>query len=143
MIIPDVNMLIYAHNSTSPNHKAAKEWLENTISGPEKVGIPWVVILGFIRILSNPRLGSNPQNPITLSEITQNLLRFPSVSIITPGMRHLDIMMKLFRETQATGKLTTDIHLAALAMEHKAVLISNDTDFARFSNLKWHNPLKD
>lgn len=142
MILPDINLLLYAHDTSSPEHPKASAWWERTVSGPEPVGLAWVVVLGFVRILSNPRVVSQPSPPAELLSIIDEMLQQPSVRPASPGSRHVGIMTRLFEESGATGSLTTNIHLAALAIELGATLASNDVDFARFNGLKLVNPLE-
>ena len=142
MIIPDINLLIYAHNSGSTEHLRALDWWQSLVTGPEQIGIPWVVVLGFVRLLSNPKLMNNPLKPEELLAIMSEILSQPTVKVAIPGTRHLTIMQLLFQESGGSGKLTTDIHLAALAIELGAKLASNDADFSRFRKLNWINPLK-
>ncbi len=105
------------------------------------LGLAWVALLGFVRPLSSPQIVPNPDPPSQLLEIVKSIVSQPGVRIIAPGARHVDIMETLFRESGGGNRLVPDIHLAALAIEHDATLASNDTDFGRFSALKWVNPL--
>lgn len=141
MILPDTNVLIYAHNTSSPEHEIVKQWWRNAVLGPEPVGIAWVVVLAFVRLLSNPRVVENPSSPEELLDVASELLDLPSVRVVSPGARHAGIMKRLFVETGATSRLTTDIHLAALASELDATLVSNDADFMRFTGIKLLNPI--
>ena len=141
MIIPDVNLLVYAHNSSAKQHPAVSRWFENAITGVETVGISWAVAFGFVRLLSNPKVVQDPDRPEALVSIVQSWFTLPAVRAITPGIRHLDIVYQLFLQSGCSGRLTTDIHIAALAIELNAVVYSNDLDFSRFAGLKWKNPL--
>lgn len=141
MIIPDINILIFIHDSSCRQHDKLKRWWEKIVNGPEQIGIPWVVVLGFVRVLSNPRVVEHPRNPAELLDIIAEILSLPSVSISIPGMQHTKIMKELFLESGGSGRLSTDVHLAAQAIELDAMLASNDADFSRFSRLKWFNPL--
>jgi len=141
VIIPDINLLIYAHNSSAPQHERARNWWEQTITGSEPIGIAWVVILGFVRLLSNPKVVLNPSDPPELLSAVNEFLSQPTVRVVSPAAGHAETMIKLFRESGATGRLTTDIHLAALAIDLGARLATNDTDFARFPSLRTINPL--
>ncbi len=141
MIIPDINLLIYAHDATAPHHATARSWWEATVNGPDPVGLPWVVILGFVRLLSSPRVVLNPRAPAELLGTLERILERPRVSVVAPGSRHAAIMRKLFEDIGGSSRLVTDVHLAALAVEHNAILATNDVDFSRFSGLKVNNPL--
>ena len=142
MIIPDANILIYAHNSAAPGHDSAIRWWRDTVLGSETVGIAWVVILAFVRLLSNPRVVVRPARLEELLDTIAEILDLPSVRIVSPGSRHVGIMKRFFVETGAVSRLTTDVYLASLAVEHGATLVSNDVDFTRFTGLKLFNPIK-
>lgn len=141
MIIPDINLIVCAHDETAAFHPAARQWWEGTVTGARPVGLPWVCVLGFVRILSNPRVVHHPAPASELMARMERVLALSTVRPAVPGSRHAGLMRRLFDETGATGGLTTDIHLAALAIELGATLASTDTDFARFSGLTWINPL--
>ena len=141
MIIPDLNLLIYAYNASSADHETAARWLYDALLGSEEVGLAWAVVLGFVRLLSSDRVVLSPDRPETLIGIVESWFRLPGVRAVTPGVDHLAIARRLFRESGAGYRMTTDIHLAALAMEFGATLYSNDTDFGRFPGLDWKNPL--
>lgn len=142
VIIPDVNLLVYACNSDAPDHRKAGAWWESALSGRGQVGLPWAVLLGFLRIMTSRRILIAP---LTMSEAAVHVrswLEQPHASIIIPGPLHLDLVEDLASRARATGELTTDLHLAALAIEHQAELHSNDADFSRFPGLRWKNPLR-
>ncbi|MFQ5740829.1 MAG: type II toxin-antitoxin system VapC family toxin [Acidobacteriota bacterium] len=141
MILPDINLLVYAYNADAPRHDKAKAWWEAILNAPQPVAIPWVVSHGFIRLMTHPRVTLRPLTPGEAITHVRAWLDRPLVHIIEPGNRHLDIFESLLDEVGVGGNLTTDAFLAALAIEHQCVLHSNDTDFARFSGLRWQNPL--
>jgi toxin-antitoxin system PIN domain toxin len=143
MIIPDINVLVHAYNSDSPRHPAARRWWEHTLSTPHAVGLPWVSILGFIRVMTHRGIMANPMYPAAATERVQQWLGVPTVNIITPGERHAHILFGFLQALGTAGNLTTDAHLASLAVEYRAELASTDSDFARFSGLRWVNPLID
>lgn len=143
MIIPDVNILVYANDRLSPYHERARTWLEGALCGSDILGLPAVSALGFVRLLSNPKVVQNPVSPSALLSRVGEWLDLPACRAIGPGARHFEIMRELFERSNAPGTLTTDIHLAALAIEHRAQLCSNDSDFSRFRGLKIFNPLAD
>jgi len=143
MILPDLNLLIYAYNEAAPHHKRARAWWEDQLSKPQPVGIPWAVGFGFIRLTTHPRVLVTPLAPSTALNYVRAWFDCPSVTPLDPGPRHLAIVSQLFQATGVAGRLTTDTHLAALAIEHQYELNSNDMDFARFPGLRWTNPLKD
>lgn len=141
MKVVDLNLLLYAVNRDSPRHTDARAWLEATLSGEETVALPWVVLLGFIRIATSRRI---LPNPITIDEaisVVDGWLAQPPVVALSPGDEHWAILSGLLTEAGSAGNLATDAHLAALALEHGAELCSTDADFARFPRLRWVNPL--
>ena len=142
MKIVDLNILIYAINKNSPDHVQAKKWWEDSLVETESIGVPWVVLLGFLRITTNPRVFSNPLDPESAIGLIDDWLTQPSVRIISPTNRHWDILKKLILEMGTASNLTTDAHIAALAIENGGILFSTDNDFSRFSDLKWRNPIR-
>lgn len=141
MIIPDINLLVYSYNSDGPFHEDAKDWWEHCLSNPGAVGLPWTVILGFVRIMSSNAVFSNPMEPRDAISEVQLWLACPQTQIVNPGPRHLEILTDIMGAARASGRLTTDAHLAALAIETQSELHSNDVDFARFRGLRWKNPI--
>jgi len=142
MIIPDINLLVYAYNVDAPDHRKARAWWENALSASQPVALPWVVLLGFLRIMTSRRILIAP---LLMEEAIKHLrswLEQPQTRIIHPGPRHLDLVQDLAVSVGVTGDMTTDLHLAALAIEHQAELHSNDADFRRFPGLRWSNPLR-
>lgn len=141
MTLIDANLLLYAYDTTSARHKSARAWLEDAFSRPEPVHLSWQAIVAFLRISTNPRA---LENPLSISEavaIVSEWLERPMVAILTPGVRHWEILRGLLTEGQVYGPLVSDAHLAALAVEHGAELKTTDRDFSRFPGLKWKNPL--
>lgn len=136
MILPDVNILIHAINKDSSKHDKIRRWWETVLSGVVPVYIPWVVILGFIRISTNRKIFQSPLSIKEACAYVQEWLHRPCVRIAEPGEGHWEIVKKLLEETR-NGELTTDAHLAALAMQLNCVLYSTDTDYKRFPRLKW------
>lgn len=141
MILPDLNLLVYAYNSDAPGHRRAKTWWESCLSGTRPVGLPWAVILGYLRLTTSRRVLVDPFTAQEAIGHIRSWLERPQVQILQPGSRHLDLLDSLMQDAQASGDLTTDVHLAALAIEHQAELNTNDGDFSRFSGLRWTNPL--
>jgi len=140
VIIPDVYILVYAYNKDAKQHAAARRWWEDTLAQPQPVGLPWVTILGFIRISTQRRIIDRPMFARDAIARVRSWLELPNVEIISPGDRHGEILFRLIEEMGTAGDLTTNAHLAALAIEHRAQLVSTDTDFARFRGLRWFNP---
>jgi toxin-antitoxin system PIN domain toxin len=141
VILPDVNLLIHAYNRDSPLHATASRWWENLLGGTEHVGLAWVAILGFIRISTHRQVLVNPLPVDRACAEARAWLEQPYVSVLHPGERHAEVLFALLRALGTGGNLTTDAHLAALAIEHQAELHSTDADFGRFSGLRWRNPL--
>lgn len=141
MILLDANLLIYAVNQDAPLHRKAKSWLESVLSGQETVGFPWNVLLAFLRLTTRPGLFRHPLPLCTAFDLVASWLDQASATIVHPGPRHLELLRQLLLPMGTGGNLTSDAHLAALAIEYGADLCSSDTDFARFPGLKWRNPL--
>lgn len=141
MIVVDLNLLLYAVNVDEPRHTAAREWWESTLSGEESVGLPWAVLLGFLRISTHPKVMPRPLDAEAALEIVSDWLAQPNVRTLEPTEKHWGVLEELLRASGTAGNLTTDAHLAALAIEHGARLASSDHDFARFEKLRWMNPL--
>ena len=143
MILVDANLLLYAEDSLSEHHEAARIWWDEQLSGAEPVALCWPVLNAFVRISTNARLY---RRPLLLKEAisrVQSWLDQPCVRVIHPGEQHWVIFQQMLRGKNAVGNLVSDAHLAALAVEHNGVLYSTDADFSRFRGLKWRNPIAD
>ncbi len=141
MIAIDANILLYASDTESTHHQAARRWLENTLSGDEAVGIAWASVLAFLRVGTNPRIRRNAFSLEEAVDIASGWFERPTVTLLNPGERHWEILREMMTKGQARGPLVTDAHLAALAIEHGAALATTDRDFAHFPGLKFFNPL--
>lgn len=141
MIIPDINLLVYAYTSDAPWHAEAKAWWQACLTRPGVVGLPWAVMLGFVRIMSSPAVFQEPMRPVEALGHLRSWLDRPQTRVVVPGPDHLQILSSIMDSSRAPGRLTTDAHLAALAIETQAELHSNDADFGRFPGLRWRNPL--
>jgi toxin-antitoxin system PIN domain toxin len=139
----DVNLLLYAYDSSSARHTSARDWLEQTLSGTETVGMPWIVLLAFIRLSTRSVVVGHALDVDTAVGYVERWLEQPCVTIVHPTRRHATILRELLTPLGTAGNLTTDAHLAALAIEHGAELCSCDGDFARFTGLCWVDPLRD
>ena len=140
MIVPDVNVLIYAINRDDPLHEKASAWLNEALVGDESVGFVWNVLIGFLRITTR----ANFPSALTVEQAFEAMngwLSARNARIIHPGTRHRELLLQLLAVTGAGGNLVSDAHLAAIAIEHEAKVCSNDADFARFPGLRWRNPL--
>lgn len=142
MIVPDLNLMVYAYNTKAPHHSAAREWLETVLNGTQDVGFPWVVSTGFIRLMTHHSVVRNPLEPDHAVAIVRKWLSVPVAQVLNPGPRHLDILGTLLKSAGTAGNITTDAHIAAICIEHQARLFSNDTDMARFPGLVWTDPLQ-
>jgi hypothetical protein len=142
MKLLDANLLLYAMNKDAPLHAKAKAWLETTLSGRETVAFSWNVILAFVRLTTRPGLFRNALSPERAIDLVAAWLDQPSATVVNPGPRHLAILRGLLTSLGTGGNLTSDAHLAALAIEQDAELCSCDADFARFAGLRWRNPLR-
>jgi hypothetical protein len=141
MILLDANLLIYAVNEYAPLNRKAKSWLESALSGPQTVGFSWNVLLAFLRLTTRPGLFRNPLSVGAAFDLVASWLDQSSATIVHPGPHHMRVLRELILPLGTGGNLTSDAHLAALAIEYGAELCSFDTDFARFKGLKWRNPL--
>jgi uncharacterized protein len=141
MVIPDINLLIYAYNAAASLHERARRWWEELLSSDTPVGIPWVVPQGFIRLMTHRAVLRDPWPVAECTGRVDEWFAAPNVISLEPGPRHLMLLSTLLAAAGTGGNLVTDAHLAALAIEHNAELHSNDTDFARFSGLRLVNPI--
>ena len=138
----DINLLVYANDQSSKRHAEARQWWEDQLNGSQMLGLSWVGLLGFIRILTNRRIYENPYTPAEILGIVKSWLDQPHVKIIHPSDRHFTRFATMIEQVGTAGNLTTDAHLAALAIERGLILQTTDADFARFPGLKWNNPLR-
>lgn len=141
MIVPDINLLLYAYDSDSPFHSKAAAWWQRCLSGTEPVGLAQVVIFGFVRIGTSGRVFRNPLTAIEAAEHVRGWQTQPVVQILEPRADHVAQVLKLLETLGTAGNLVTDAQLAALALEHGAVLHTADADFLRFPGLRWFNPI--
>jgi hypothetical protein len=140
--LPDVNLLLYAVDEGSVRHENARVWVEERLSGTETFALAWVVLLAFIRLTTSSRVF---RSPLTLSgafDLVDSWLAQPCATVVHPTSRHAPVLRQLLEPLGTAGNLTTDAHLAALAIEHGAQLCSTDLDFSRFAGLRWTNPLE-
>ncbi len=142
MKLPDVNLLVYAVDRSSARHQQAHEWGQALFGGRETVALAWVVALAFVRLSTRSAVMSTPLSVDEALDIVDGWLARPNVTVVHPTHRHADVLRELLSPLGTGGNLTTDAHLAALAIEHGAELQSCDADFSRFSGLRWHDPLR-
>jgi hypothetical protein len=141
VILIDANLLVYAHDTSMPEHEIARTWFDDQLNGTGRVGIPWPSLLAFVRLVSNPAIVRAPVAPAVAWQRAREWLALDNVWIPEPGSRHVDVLTALLADRRVTSRLVPDAHLAALAIEHGITLCSTDGDFARFPSLRWQNPL--
>lgn len=141
MIIPDLNLLIYAYDERAPQHPKAHIWWADLLQDDEPVGIPWTVLTGFVRLAIRPGILAQPLTGVEALQEIQHWLARPQVSAINPTDRHPEILASLLQAVGDGHNTVTDAHIAAMAMEHGAVVHSNDGIYALFPGVRWHNPV--
>lgn len=142
MIVPDVNLLLYAHFTAFPEHPRARAWWERLLSDDAEVALTAPALFGFIRIATNPRVFAPPMDVHAAVATAERWLARPQVRFLVPGPRHLEVAWSLLRDAGTGANLTTDVQLAAYAIEYQGEVHSCDTDFARFASLRWRDPLR-
>lgn len=143
MILIDANILIYAVNHDAPQHAVARDWLEETLSSTMVVGLPWIVLLAFLRLTTHHRILSKPMRAEQALSYIDGWLAQPFVRLLNPGERHWMILSRLLRNSGTAGNLTSDAHIAAIAIEQGYVVCSADNDYKRFDGLAHVNPLQE
>jgi toxin-antitoxin system PIN domain toxin len=141
MIVLEVNLLIYACDTTCPEHRKARAWVEGALSGNEPIGLPWQTVSAFLRVLTYPGLFGERFSMGQALAIVDRWIELPHVSKLSPGERYWSLFREMLVGGDARGKLTSDAALAALTIESGGVLYTNDRDFARFPELRRMNPL--
>ncbi|MSP60723.1 MAG: type II toxin-antitoxin system VapC family toxin [Myxococcales bacterium] len=141
MILVDANLLIYAHVASAERHQAARAWLDGKLNGTARVGLPWPSLLAFVRLVINPRVFARPEPIAKAWRQVEEWLGCDTVWIPEPTAHHGEVLGRLLREGGMRTNLVPDAHLAALAIEHGLTISSCDSDFARFSGVRWENPL--
>jgi uncharacterized protein len=140
-MIVDANVLLYAVDAGSPFHQPAKAWLETALNEPARVGLPWASLLAFQRISTHPRASLSPLTPSVAWSFVTDWLDADATWVPVPGERHAEIVRDLIVAGDLRGNLVSDAHLAALAIEHGVGVCSADSDFARFPQINWVNPV--
>jgi hypothetical protein len=141
VILVDANLLIYAVDADSVHHGQARRWLEETLSTTKQVGFAWIVLLAFLRITTRRGLFERPLSTDRALDYVDSWLDQPFALAIAPGERHWSILRSLLKASGTAGNLTSDAHLAALAIEHRCTIYSTDSDFQRFPGVEHRNPL--
>jgi hypothetical protein len=139
--IVDANVLLFAVDETSPFHSAAKTWLTDRLNGPARVGLPWPSLLAFLRISTHPRAAQHPLRPQEAWDQVESWLSSDAAWVPQPTELHATVLKRLVTTYEVRGNLIVDAHLAALAFEHGVAVASADTDFARFTEIEWENPV--
>ncbi len=141
MLIPDVNVLIYAFRADSPRHGEYRRWLDQRLQSREPFGLSDLVLSGVVRVLTHPRVFAPPTPLARALEFVDALRQQPNVVLVNGGPRHWELFAELCLSSAARGNLVADAYHAALAIEHGAEWITTDRDYARFSGLRWRHPL--
>jgi toxin-antitoxin system PIN domain toxin len=140
VVVVDANVLLYAVNEDAPQHRTARDWLDGALDGGEPVGFAWVALLAFLRLATNSSLFPRPLTAEEAAEVVELWLRRPAALVLHPGERHLSLLRGLLAHSGSAANLVNDAHLAALALEHGAEIVSFDRDFGRFAGLRWRLP---
>ena len=140
MQVVDANVLLYAINRDAPHHRVARSWLDSALRGSEAIGFAWVVLLAFLRLSTRPGLFPRPLTLDEAAGAVELWLAQPAAVTLAPTDRHLQLLRGLLAGSGTAANLVNDAHLAALALEHGAALVSFDRDFARFEGLRWRSP---
>lgn len=141
MKVVDVNILLYAVNEDAPLHEPARDWLQGALSSGETIGLTWPVVLAFIRLSTRSAVFPKPLSAEDALGLVAEWLALPQVVVLQPTLRHYSILRNLLLPLGTAANLTSDAHLAAVAVEHGAELYSSDNDFARFPSVRWVNPI--
>ncbi len=140
MKIVDANVLLYAVNSASEHHDASRRWLDGALSGADIVGLAWVPLLAFVRLTTKHGLFPSPLSAQEAMSRVHDWCGAPSATLVHPTARHAGVLSELVSSVGAGGNLVNDAHLAALAVEHRASVVTYDSDFGRFDGLRWDTP---
>ncbi len=141
MKLVDINVLLYAVNRRSPHHDRIRKWWEEALVADEPVGLAWIVLTGFLRLATRPGVLERPLSVEEAIAIVDDWFRQPNVRLVVEDTEHWTRFRELLQQTGTAGNLTNDAHLASIALATGATLVSGDTDFARFQQLRWKNPL--
>lgn len=141
MILPDVNILVYAHREDTQNHPAYRLWLEGVLNGDQAYGIADIVLSGFLRVVTHPRMFNPPSTIEQALTFAKEVRNRPNCVVIRPGPRHWTIFEGLCKTANVKGNLVPDAYLAALAIESGSTWITTDRDYSRFPQLNWQHPL--
>lgn len=140
MVLVDANVLVYAADEDAPLHEIAREWMRSAFALAEPMGFAWQALLAFVRLSTHPAVFARPLTSEQASDLVERWLEQPTSLLLEPGRRHLALLRGLLRESGTAGNLVNDAHLAALALEHGATIVSFDRDFGRFAGVRWRLP---
>ena len=140
MHVLDANVLLYAVNPATAHHRPARDWLDDALESEEAVAFTWAVLLAFIRVSTNAAIFDRPLEPSVACAVVRGWLGRPSAVVVDPTTRHIDILAGLLAEAGTAGNIVADAHLAAIAIERDASVVSFDADFGRFAGLRWIRP---
>ena len=140
MILPDANTLLYAVNTASEQHSSALTALRDGFNSPRGVAFAWVALLAFLRLSTKRGIFPRPLSTEDALRVVSNWLKHDQAQVVHPTERHCEVLGRLLNAAGAPGNLTTDAHLAALAIEHDATIVTFDRDFALFSDVRWEHP---
>ncbi|HSK27454.1 MAG TPA: type II toxin-antitoxin system VapC family toxin [Jiangellales bacterium] len=141
MKLVDANVLLYAVNRDAPHHKVSRSWLDQALAGATSVGLAWVPLLAFVRLATKVGLFPRPLSVDGAMNQVDQWLAQPAAHLVQPGDRHASILAALLRDVGTGGNLVNDAHVAALAIEHRAAVVSFDNDFDRFGGVTWERPV--
>jgi toxin-antitoxin system PIN domain toxin len=137
-----VNVLVYAHRADTRDHARYREWLDGVVNGPQSFGLPDLVLSGFVRVVTHPRVFADPTPMAQALAFAEALRSVPNRVRVVPGERHWGIFTRLCRDADVRGNLVPDAWFAALAIESGSEWITTDRDYARFPGLRWRHPLE-
>ncbi len=140
MKLVDANVLLYAVNSASEHHIASRRWLDGALSGADTVGLAWVPLLAFARLTTKHGLFPSPLDPAEAMAQIRDWCEAPGAVLVAPTARHAEVLSNLLAQVGSGGNLVNDAHLAALAIEHRASVVTYDYDFGRFDGIRWATP---
>ena len=141
MLLPDVNVLVYAHREDASQHRAYLDWLESLVNGEEAFGVSDLVLSGFLRVVTHPKVFRTPSSLADALTFARQIRNQPNCVSVSPGPRHWEIFCRLCAGVDAKGNLIPDAYLAALAIESGCEWVTTDHDFSRFKGLRWRHPL--